>query len=311
MRKRKKENTPTFKDKYTIGNVIGVGASSSVHLCTDRVTNNKFAVKILYVKNSVDLQRAEKEILILKQISHPNVIQLVDVFKESTNSRMHKFFIVTELVSGGDLLDHINPMQPMSEEKVQHIISKILEVLLFLHSHDIVHRDLKPENILIQPKKDSYHIKIADFGLSRLRDSQQNQFSTVCGTPGFVAPEVIIGKGYGFEVDLWATGVIAYILLCGQPPFAAKDRDELFRTIVKGDFQFPENCSLSLGAKDFIRGLLVTDPTKRMTCTQALKHPFLRHKSSGVHKRGVSDTRWTRAKKHCCINGKVPPWGDC
>jgi calcium/calmodulin-dependent protein kinase I len=231
------------------------------------------------------MNRLATEIAILKQVQHPNVI----VLKETVDTK-NCLFIVTELVTGGELFDKIVELGSYTEDNAATVIRKMVSAIDYLHGKGIVHRDLKPENLLLKDNTDITEIKIADFGLSKIVSSQV-MMQTACGTPGYVAPEILQTKGYEKEVDLWSIGVITYILLCGFPPFYNDNIAELFEQIMKAEYDFPHEYwdSISKEAKDFVSKLLVADPQKRMTSLQALAHPWLNGKSAGKVNEKVKD----------------------
>jgi calcium/calmodulin-dependent protein kinase I len=265
-------------EKYEIAEELGRGAFSIVKLAIDKETKEKFAVKIIN-KTTIgqDMGRLATEIAILKQVNHPNIIAL----KETIDTK-NCLFIITEYVSGGELFDRIVQLGSYSETKAATVIRKMVSAIDYLHKEGIVHRDLKPENLLLKDNKDDTEIKIADFGLSKIVSSKV-MMQTACGTPGYVAPEILKTQGYDKEVDLWSIGVITYILLCGFPPFYNDNIAELFEQIMRADYDFPHEYwhSISKEAKDFVSKLLVAEPSERMTSQDALKHPWLNGKSSG------------------------------
>ncbi|KAA3678815.1 calcium/calmodulin-dependent protein kinase I [Paragonimus westermani] len=183
-------------------------------------------------------------------------------------------------VTGGELFDRIVQKGSYTERDASSLIRQVLLATEYMHSRGVVHRDLKPENLLYYDQTEGSKIMVSDFGLSKI-ESSDSQMATACGTPGYVAPEVLCvqdGKsGYGKEVDCWAIGVIAYILLCGYPPFYDENDHELFRQIRLAEYEFdsPYWDNISDSAKDFIRHLMEKDPKKRSTCTQALQHPWI------------------------------------
>jgi len=185
-------------------------------------------------------------------------------------------FLVMELVTGGELFDKIVEKGCYTEKEAAVLVHKIVSAIDYLHDQNICHRDLKPENLLLKsPDKDT-EVKIADFGLSKIVN-QKVMMQTACGTPGYVAPEVLNATGYAKEVDMWSIGVITYILLCGFPPFFGDTVPQLFEQIMRAEYDYPSDYwdDVSQTAKDFIDHLLVVDPEKRMTTKQALKHKWL------------------------------------
>jgi len=282
-------------DKYEITEELGRGAFSIVKLAIDKETGEKFAVKIIN-KTTIgqDMGRLATEISILKQVDHPNVI----VLKETVDTK-NCLFIITELVTGGELFDKIVELGSYSESKAATVIRKMVSAIGYLHGKGIVHRDLKPENLLLKNDKDMTEIKIADFGLSKIVETKL-MMQTACGTPGYVAPEILQSKGYDKEVDLWSIGVITYILLCGFPPFYNDNIAELFEQIMNAEYDFPHEYwhTISAEAKDFVRKLLVVDPKQRMTAEDALAHPWLNGKTPGKVNDEVAGKIANYMKKH-------------
>jgi len=259
-------------EKYDIQEELGRGAFSIVKRAVEKSTGTNYAVKMIK-KDAVgaDFNRLQTEMEILKKVQHPNVIALKEII-DTKNC----LFIVTEMVTGGELFDKIVELGSYSEKDAAILVSKIVSAIHYLHSVGIVHRDLKPENLLLRDPQTTSEVKLADFGLSKIV-SQQVAMQTACGTPGYVAPEVLMARGYDKEVDMWSIGVITYILLCGFPPFYNEKLQLLFDQIMRADYDFPVDywSSVSDNAKDFIRKLLVVEPKKRMTSEQALNHPWL------------------------------------
>ncbi|KAG1690851.1 hypothetical protein DVH05_027453 [Phytophthora capsici] len=184
--------------------------------------------------------------------------------------------MVMEEMSGGELFDRIVEKEKYSEKEASCVVKKLADALLYCHQKGIVHRDLKPENLLYQSTDEDAEIKIADFGLAKLIKGD-SLMQTACGTPGYVAPEILEGRPYGAEVDLWSLGVIAYILLCGFPPFYDENNAALFQSIKSGVYDYPSpywDC-VSDSAKDLISRLLVVDPKKRFNAQQVLDHPWV------------------------------------
>jgi len=212
------------------------------------------------------------EMEILQKVHHPNIIAL----KEMIDTK-DKIYFVMELVTGGELFDRIVEKGSYSEEDAKELVRKIVSAVEYLHSKEIAHRDLKPENLLVKSLENDTEVKIADFGLSKIID-QEKMMQTACGTPGYVAPEVLQAEGYGEEVDMWSIGVITYILLCGFPPFYSESVPEVFEQIMKAEYDYPAEYwdDISDDAKDFINHLLVVDVKKRLTAKKALEHAWLK-----------------------------------
>lgn len=172
------------------------------------------------------------EISILGSLSHDHIIKLYDTMDEG-----NEFYILTELVSGGELFDRIVSKTHYTELEARNVIKSLLETIAYIHEQNVVHRDLKPENLLLMSTTNDTDIKICDFGFAK-RITDLTSDETACGTPGYVAPEILRGEKYGAEVDVWSLGVIFYILLAGYPPFYDEDQRKLFKKIKEGRYYF-------------------------------------------------------------------------
>lgn len=190
----------------------------------------------------------QAEIDILSQLDHPNVLKIIEIFDEEDC-----IYLVLELLGGGELFDRIVEKENYSEKEAAETVRPIVDAIRYCHSLGIIHRDLKPENLLYMTPSDNSIIKITDFGLARFVENEMA--TTACGTPNYVAPEIITGKGYSKEVDLWSIGVIIYIMLCGFPPFYDDNNQQLFALISKGSFDFPSPYwdNISNSAKNLIK----------------------------------------------------------
>ncbi|XP_056280686.1 calcium/calmodulin-dependent protein kinase type 1D isoform X2 [Pseudoliparis swirei] len=208
---------------------------------------------------------------VLGTIKHENIVALEDIYESPDH-----LYLIMQLVSGGELFDRIVEKGFYTEKDASALIRQVLDAVSYLHKMGIVHRDLKPENLLYFNPQDESKIMISDFGLSKM-EGGGDVMSTACGTPGYVAPEVLAQKPYSKAVDCWSIGVIAYILLCGYPPFYDENDSKLFEQILKADYEFdaPYWDDISDSAKDFIGSLMEKDPAKRFTCDQALRHPWI------------------------------------
>ncbi|KFV47871.1 Serine/threonine-protein kinase DCLK3, partial [Gavia stellata] len=268
------KNRTDVEKHYEIGRTIGDGNFAVVKECRHCDSNQIYAMKIVdksKLKGKEDMM--ESEILIIRSLSHPNIVSLIEVYETEA-----EIYLILEYVPGGDLFDAIIESVKFTEHDAAVMITDLCEALVYIHSKSIVHRDLKPENLLVQHNADkSTTLKLADFGLAK---QVTKPIFTVCGTPTYVAPEILAEKGYGLEVDMWAAGVILYILLCGFPPFRSQERDqeELFQIIQLGHYEFlsPYWDNISAAAKDLITRLLIVDPQKRYTARQVLQHPWIR-----------------------------------
>lgn len=282
----------TVEDKYEIGDEIGRGAFSVVKNAKSKETGERVAVKFIEKKfvDKQDLVLLAREIDIMKKVDHPNVLKLFEVFETD-----EAIALVMELVTGGELFYKIVEKGNYSEKDAADIVRQMLTGTEYLHSQGIAHRDLKPENLLCSSddtgKYSPFRVVIADFGLSKVFDNE-NPLETSCGTPDYVAPEVITAEGaYDKSVDIWSAGVITYVLLCGFSPFLSSTQTGLFEKIIKAEYDFPspEWDNISETAKDFIRHLLVKDPKNRYTAKQCLEHPWLNGKTGGDTLGEISD----------------------
>lgn len=309
------EKQPCIEDKYVIKELLGTGAFSEVRLCEHRETGQAFAVKIIDKKALKGKEDSlENEIRVLKRFSakrnevdpdknlftHPNIVQLFETYEDKS-----KVYLIMELVTGGELFDRIVEKGSYTEKDASCLIRQVLEAVDYMHEQGVVHRDLKPENLLYYSSAEDSKIMISDFGLSKMEDS--GFMATACGTPGYVAPEVLAQKPYGKAVDVWSIGVISYILLCGYPPFYDENDANLFAQILKGEFEFdsPYWDEISDSAKDFIKNLMCVNVDKRFTCKLALAHPWISGNaasSKNIHgtvseqlKKNFAKSRWKQA----------------
>uniref|UniRef100_A0A8K9Y3A0 Calcium/calmodulin-dependent protein kinase IGa n=1 Tax=Oncorhynchus mykiss TaxID=8022 RepID=A0A8K9Y3A0_ONCMY len=264
-----KKVTNNIRDVFEFKQALGSGSFSEVYLVREKKTGNMYALKCLKKKH-LSCSNLENEITVLKKIRHDNVIGLEDFYETQTH-----YYLVMQLVSGGELFDRIIDRGVYTEKDASQLVRQVLQAVNYLHENSIVHRDLKPENLLYFDSDENSKIMISDFGLSKMSD--HGVMSTACGTPGYVAPEVLAQKPYSKAVDCWSIGVITYILLCGYPPFFEDNETRLFAKIMRADYAFhsPFWDDISESAKDFIRNMMQKHPNKRFTTEQALRHPWV------------------------------------
>lgn len=236
--------------------------------------SDEFAIKVIQKKmvEGDDIKLLRREIQIMKRLDHPNILKLYEVYEDDI-----QFYLVMELVKGKELFDKIVEKGMYSERDAANIIKQVVSAVNYLHDNGIAHRDLKPENLLSSGEGASEIIKIADFGFSKSFADESEKLMTSCGSPGYVAPEILTAESYDKSVDMWSVGVIIYILLSGYPPFYADSAPALFKKImdVKYDFEDSVWDDISDAAKDLIRNLLVKQPSKRFTARQVLEHEWL------------------------------------
>jgi len=271
--KKAPQSTSDFSSQYKIGKALGEGAFSVVREAADRKTGECYAVKVI-TKSKLsheDDDALKDEIYILANLKHENIIYLVSHFSEETF-----YYLVTEMMKGGELFDRIVAKTYYNEKEARDVCKILFEAIAYCHAEGIAHRDLKPENLLLMSKTDDLHIKIADFGFAK-RTSSDECLSTQCGTPGYVAPEILRGVPYGMKADMWSLGVIAYILIGGYPPFIEQNQRELFRKIKRGSYEFHVEYwgQISREAKDLIAALLTVDPKRRLSAKDALVDPWI------------------------------------
>ncbi|XP_054838848.1 calcium/calmodulin-dependent protein kinase type II subunit gamma isoform X1 [Eublepharis macularius] len=268
-----------FTDEYQLYEELGKGAFSVVRRCVKKTSSQEYAAKIINTKklSARDHQKLEREARICRLLKHPNIVRLHESISEEG---FH--YLVFDLVTGGELFEDIVAREYYSEADASHCIHQILESVNHIHQHDIVHRDLKPENLLLASKCKSAAVKLADFGLAIEVQGEQQAWFGFAGTPGYLSPEVLRKDPYGKPVDIWACGVILYILLVGYPPFWDEDQHKLYQQIKAGayDFPSPEWDTVTPEAKNLINQMLTINPAKRITADQALKHPWVCQRST-------------------------------
>ncbi|KAG1441739.1 hypothetical protein G6F56_011352 [Rhizopus delemar] len=231
----------TVPCKYKTGRVLGNGTYATVKEAMHIETGKYYAVKIINKKLMEGREHMiRNEINILKKISqgNRNILSLVDYFET-----MNNLYLVTDLASGGELFDRICEKGSYFEKDAAHVIRTVCAAVAYLHDNGIVHRDLKPENLLFRERDEDADLLIADFGLSRIMDTDKfHTLKTTCGTPGYMAPEIFKKTGHGKPVDMWAIGVIVYFLLSGYTPFEGANNIEEMNAIMNADYSFDDQC---------------------------------------------------------------------
>ncbi|CAH1759905.1 13506_t:CDS:2 [Entrophospora sp. SA101] len=263
-----------LENKYIVSKkVLGEGTFAVVRECTEKQTNKDYALKILLKKTVLDEKMLSTELDVLKKVDHPCIVSLHDLYENKDG-----VFIITDLATGGELFHQLLLKGSYTEENAAALVKQLLEGVAYLHDLEVVHRDLKPENLLFKDKSENADIMITDFGLSKIVKSADDILLTSCGTPSYVAPEVLLGVGHGKPVDIWSLGVIIYTMLCGYAPFWGENEAALLESILKGYYCYEEEywTGISDLAKDLINKMLVYDPYKRITAKEALQHPWFR-----------------------------------
>ncbi|XP_058801245.1 calcium/calmodulin-dependent protein kinase type II alpha chain isoform X11 [Phymastichus coffea] len=280
-----------FSDNYDLKEELGKGAFSVVRRCVQKSTGFEFAAKIINTKKltSRDFQKLEREARICRKLQHPNIVRLHDSIQEE-----NYHYLVFDLVTGGELFEDIVAREFYSEADASHCIQQILESVHHCHHNGVVHRDLKPENLLLASKAKGAAVKLADFGLAIEVQGDTQAWYGFAGTPGYLSPEVLKKEPYGKPVDIWACGVILYILLVGYPPFWDEDQHRLYAQIKSGSYDYPtpEWDTVTPEAKNLINQMLTVNPNKRITASEALKHPWICQRervASVVHRQETVD----------------------
>ena len=271
---------------------LGEGAFSEVYLVINKKTGMKCAAKVMKKSkmNKDDVKSVHEEVRIMRQLQHPNIVKFVDLFDETDY-----MYVILEFLEGGALFDRVVDKDHYNERDARDLVFIFLSSLKFCHDRDIIHRDIKPENLLMSSLTDDASVKIADFGLS-IHLPGKELCMHACGTPNYIAPEMIFKTGYSKPVDMWAVGCIAFILLGGYLPFDTGDSSDdphnhkLYTLIKTGRFEFVEDYwgQVSDEAKNLIKGLLTVDPHKRMTVEQALAHPWVSRAGSELAARSLA-----------------------
>uniref|UniRef100_A0A8C1ZPP1 Serine/threonine-protein kinase DCLK2 n=1 Tax=Cyprinus carpio TaxID=7962 RepID=A0A8C1ZPP1_CYPCA len=281
----------SIAERYKVGRMIGDGNFAVVRECVERSTGRAYALKIINKSKCRGKEHMiQNEVSILRRVKHPNIVLLIE--EMDTYSEL---YLVMELVKGGDLFDAITSSNKYTERDASGMLYNLASAIKYLHSLNIVHRDIKPENLLVYEHQDgSKSLKLGDFGLATVVDGP---LYTICGTPTYVAPEIVAETGYGLKVDIWAAGVITYILLCGFPPFrgSTDDQEALFDQIMMGqlDFPLPYWDNVSDSAKALISCMLQVEVEQRYTALQVLDHPW------------VNDDRMCENQHQLSVAGKI------
>jgi len=256
--------------EYTLGKTIGKGAYGQVRLAIHKATKQTRAVKIL-PKSKIDLPALMNEVNILSKLSHPNIMQIYEIFEDKAN-----MYIVSEYCKGGELFDIIEKKGNFTEKDACKIMKQLMSAICYSHQNNIIHKDLKPENILMDKDKDELAIKIIDWGCAETVMTIKRS-ETADGTIYYIAPEVLHGE-YNEKCDIWSCGVIFYILLCGYPPFDGEIDEDIYKAIELGEVDFPEEnwSQISQEAKNLIQKMLTLDINKRISALDSMQEPWFK-----------------------------------
>jgi len=283
-----------FRKVYQLNSKIKSGSFATVCVGTHRATKAKVAVKCTLRKKiqAYDDAVVYSEVGVLATLKHKYICPINDFFIQDDC-----YFMVMEHMDGGDLFDRLGHKSTYNEEDARDLVGKLLEAVAFLHDNNIAHCDLKHNNLLLKTKEDDSFIKLADFGFAA-RVYAPNSLSDQCGTPYFVAPEIILRKPFGEKSDMWSVGVIVYCLLAGRVPFNGRRNVDLFRAVVNCEYTFDADFdSISDNAKDLIKSLLVVDPSQRMSAREALQSKWIHDASGPV----LSETSLSKASRQLSV----------
>ncbi|KAH6834242.1 calcium-dependent protein kinase 19 [Perilla frutescens var. hirtella] len=289
-----------IKERYNLGRELGRGEFGITYLCIDVESGEKFACKSISKKKlrtAVDIEDVRREVQIMKHMpKHPNIVSLKDTYED--DSAVH---IVMELCEGGELFDRIVARGHYTERAAAVVMKTIIEIVQVCHQHGVMHRDLKPENFLFANKKETSPVKAIDFGLSVFFKPGE-RFNEIVGSPYYMAPEVL-KRNYGPEIDVWSAGVILYILLCGVPPFWAETEQGVAQAIIRSviDFKRDPWPKVSDNAKDLVKKMLDSDPSRRLTAQQVLDHPWLQNAKKAPNV-SLGETVKARLKQFSVMN---------
>ncbi|XP_042058161.1 calcium-dependent protein kinase 24-like [Salvia splendens] len=286
--------------RYRLGKELGRGEFGVTYECFDEATGERFACKKISkskLRMDVDVEDVRREVEIMRHLpKHPNIVSYKEVYEDK-----EAIYLVMEVCGGGELFDRIVARGHYTERAAAQVTKTILEVVKVCHAHGVIHRDLKPENFLYANSSENSPLKAIDFGLSIFFEPGQ-RFTEIVGSPYYMAPEVL-RRNYGNEVDIWSTGVILYILLCGVPPFWAETEEGIAQAIVYGQINFKRDPwpKVSEEAKQLVRGMLDPTPFSRLTIDQVLQHPWIQN-ADNVSNVPLGDQVRTRIKQFSLMN---------
>ncbi|MBA0588575.1 CBL-interacting serine/threonine-protein kinase 14 [Gossypium raimondii] len=269
----------TLFGKYELGKLLGCGAFAKVYHARDVDSGQSVAIKAVSKKKVLKggfMAHVKREIAIMRRLRHPNIVKLIEVLATKT-----KVYFVMEFAKGGELFTRISRGR-FSEDLSRRYFQQLISAVRFCHSRGVFHRDLKPENLLLD---ENWNLKITDFGLSAVTDQirPDGLLHTLCGTPAYVAPEILAKKGYdGAKVDVWSCGIVLYVLHAGYLPFNDPNLMVMYRRIYKGEFRFPKWTSPDL--RRFLSRLLDTNPETRITVDEIITDPWF--------KKGYKETKF-------------------
>eukprot|EP00557_Chaetoceros_sp_GSL56_P003610 CAMPEP_0176492430 /NCGR_PEP_ID=MMETSP0200_2-20121128/8992_1 /TAXON_ID=947934 /ORGANISM="Chaetoceros sp., Strain GSL56" /LENGTH=743 /DNA_ID=CAMNT_0017889987 /DNA_START=590 /DNA_END=2821 /DNA_ORIENTATION=- len=296
---RKKPNGEGYTvHRYARGKMLGKGGFAKVYLCTSLDTNRSYAVKIVPKANLVKSrarQKLQAEIKIHRSLKHKHVCEYKHFFEDKTNC-----YILLELCHNQSMNELLKRRKRLTEPEVKYYLTQLLDSTQYMHSVNVIHRDLKLGNLFLDK---NLRIKVGDFGLATKLTDKDEKRKTICGTPNYIAPEVIEGdkekRGHSFEVDIWSIGVICYTLLVGKPPYESKDVKSTYQRILRNEYSFPSHVPISDYARDLISRMLQTRPENRPDLDTIFAHPFFTHDPKKI----------PRSLPPCCTH-VAPDWQE-
>ena len=278
-----------FAELYEFRDKLQRGSASIVKKCFSKVHLEEFAVKIIERDTKTD-EHVLQEVNIMNKLHHDNIVAVVDFFEEDDY-----YYIVMELMAGGDVFDRIIDLQSYTEKDARDLAKALLQAVEYMHQNGVVHRDIKPQNIFLESKMSNSSIKVGDFGFAKMFHTPKS-LNQRCGTPSYVAPEILKNQPYDQSCDMWSMGVVLYVLLCGYTPFQEEQQEKMFERIKVGDYIFDQDdwFQISDEAKDLIKGLMCTNPDRRLTAGQALRSKWI----TGVSNEKLQRTSLVGSKRH-------------
>ncbi|PWN46742.1 Pkinase-domain-containing protein [Violaceomyces palustris] len=277
------------KKEYVFNKTLGEGTFGVVRSAVWKTADPPIGVAIKVISKKIlkgHDEIVQDEMNVLKGLDQPHVVKILDWFESKD-----KYYLVFEEATGGELFERILAKGRFTEVDACKTIRAVLSAIQYLHSHNIVHRDVKPENILYRTKEEDANVVLVDFGIASRLKSDDDVLTSVCGSFGYAAPEILAKKGHGKPVDMWSLGVITYTMLCGYTPFRSDDPIALKAETTRGKIEFHDRYwkNISQEAKDFVKGCLTVDPSKRLTADQGLEHPWLsEHKDEAAATHDIS-----------------------
>ncbi|CAD8198588.1 unnamed protein product [Paramecium pentaurelia] len=270
-----------FVLKYKVKKLMAKGTFANVFLAENAKTNEQFAIKCFdknqILKNPKNLQSLQKELKILRLMKHKQVMTLIETFET-----VSYVFVVQEYLRGGDLHDYITKVGQLSERKVHSVICQLVSGLSFIHSQGVIHRDIKPENIILRNQDNVEDLVISDFGLADFYNFDGNYLYKQCGTPGYAAPEILIGQPYDYKVDVYSLGVVFYTLITGRRPFQGKNTDQIFQLNEKGEINF-QNLHIKAEGLNLLKKMLEIRPEHRYSLCMIKSHIWLKKINLKAH----------------------------